>query len=753
MIISDFSGGITDNSRLGVTNQAEELDNFIVNDENGLTKRAGSYLFDSNIYRIYDQVPTSHIFEDQDNMFICAGRDLYRIYENSFGDKEITRLVGPSLGKAFNIGDENTKYSHSVWQKHILLTNDDYSIPVKAFIDENDNWKLVSAGLPKVDETNITFTPSAGTGADTYLYAMCYFYQYNVGTVTYEDFGACIFLSASSDGPIGANSMLINGIPELTNNSGFNYDLTNIKIKIYRTESTGSAFYEITELANGVTSYLDTTDDTSLLGGASLYEQGGIVGNDQPPLSKYNMIVENTAYYCNVKENDEEKGFRIRLSKTNDIDSCPAASYKDFDSDITGCSNIRNLPIVFAKDRFWRLDGVFAEDGSGSVIATLVSSTVGCVSNNSIVKLDSGLVFASNKGFAYTDGYRCFLLSNNFNKRYKKLIATEDRARQIYGTYDNLEGLIYWACQLDDTSKNNDSLFVMHEKKGTNTNACFTIWNNKTNFQPIAVMVNSNNELIRGDSRGLIFKHSYAYRADMKIDLTVSDPKEWNNAHIPFRYISTNLFTDNKDYKKLGGYITLRAKNISDLSLLLSSANNSYKNFGDMPEVRRRDGIVWEKPYVYWEDAGYEWENTEDIEETRNFPSGGQMRFFTKQIRIQPSWTEIESSSERCTAEVDITTTPFTVELTSTDFKWDDECVDYWIYFEDDNYEQGYLITSREDDQTIRIATPINPPTTGEKNWVIRGHNKKELLELVSYSVNTQVIGDKARPYTGENNA
>lgn len=753
MIISDFSGGITDNSRLGIINQAEELDNFIVNDENGLTKRPGSYLFDDNVYRIFDQVPTSHMFEDQDNMFICAGRDLYRIYEDVLEEKHITRLVGPSLGKAFSVGTSTTKYSHSIWQEHILITNDDYSIPVKAFIDETDTWRLVSAGLPEVDDTLITLTPSAGAGANTYLYAMCYFYQYNVGTVVYEDFGACIFMSASSNGAIGANSMTIDGIPELTNDNGYNYDLDNIKIKIYRTESTGTAFYEITELANGVTSYVDSTDDTALIGGASLYEQGGILGNNQAPLAKYNMIVENTAYYCNVKEDGEEKSFRIRLSKTNDIDSCPATFYKDFDSAITGCSNIRNIPIVFAKDRFWRLDGVFAEDGSGSVVATLVSSTVGCVSNNSIVKLDSGLVFASNKGFAYTDGYRCFLLSNHFNKRYKKLISTDERARQIYGAYDNLEGLIYWACQLDDTSNNNDSLFVMHEKKGTTTQACFTIWNNRTNFQPVAVMVNSDNQLIRGDTRGLLFKHSYFYRSDLKVDLTVPDPKEWVNSYIPFKYISTNLFSDNKDYKKLGGYITLRAKNISDLSILISSANNSYKNFGDMPEIRRRDGIVWDKAYEYWEDAGYEWANTEDIEETRNFPSGGQMRFFTKQIRIQPSWTVIEASSERCTADVDITTTPFTVTLTDVAFKWDDECVDYWIYFEDDDYTQGYLITSREDDQTIRIATPISPPTTGEKNWVMRGYNKKELLELVSYSVNTQVIGDKAKPYMGENNA
>lgn len=749
LTIADFSGGITDKVKLGITNQAERLNNFLISDEGGLVERDGSDLYDSTVYRVLSAEPVRYMFEEQDTIFICSNRNLYKIDSTP----TMVGLVGPTANQAFNIGTTSSMFSHALWQNHILFTSDSYASPVKAYIDGTGTWQLRTAGLPLIDVSAVTLTPSAGAGANTYIYAFCLFYTYQVGTVTYEDFGGVEYISASSNGDIGVGgrTMAIAGLPTLTNAGDMNYDLdavTGVKIKIFRTESTGTAMYLVGTVNNGTAVYTDNTPDTTLINSLPLYAQGGVVNNDTPPLSKYVMVVEGVAYYVNVKESGEEKGFRIRLSKKGDIDSCPGSFYKDFDADLTGCSFIRNIPIVFSKDKTWKITGIFDDSGNGSVEATLISSTIGCVSNNSIVQLDSGLVFASNKGFAYTNGYQVTVISDSIPDTYKTLISTDVRARAIYGAYDNVDGLIYWACKWDSTKPNNDALFILDEKKGIRQESCFTTWSNGYDFQPTAIMVNSSGELIRGDIRGFIFRHNPSYRADIKVDLGNPLPTAWAKVHIPYEYISTELFTDSNTNKKLGGSVMIRVKNHSDISLLISSANNGYKNFATLPEIRRRDGIIWGGKYIPWGTAGYEWENTEDIEEIRRFPAGGMMRYYTKQIRITPSWTEIEKSDTVCTATVNALVTPMTVTLdTPLTHDWCDDCEGYWIYFEDDNYTQGYMITGVIDPDTIRIATPIAPPVAGSKKWRIMGYSKNEKLEVVSYSIYTTLIGNQFKPY------
>lgn len=747
--IADFSGGITDNVKVGNPLQAEKLNNYLVNDENGLTKRDGSVIFSDTVYRILSAEPLRHMFQEQGEYFLCSNRNIYKV---TTAPAQVA-MAGPTLNQPFNVGATTSLFSHTLWQNHVLVASSSYAYPIKMFKDATATWQLRTAGLPRIDVSLTTLTPSAGAGANTYIYAFCWFYTYNVGTVVYEDFGGVEYLTASSNGDVGTGgrTMGIALLPALTNAGGLNYDIdavTGVKIKIYRTESTGTAMYLIGTVNNGTAVFTDNVADTALINNLPLYAQGGVVDNDAPPLCKYLMVVEGTGYYCNIKEGSEEKGFRVRLSKTGDVDSCPEDFYKDFDDDITGCSYIRNIPIIFARGKMWRLSGTFDDSGNGSVQATMISSTIGTVSHNSIIQTDGGLLFASEQGFAFTNGYQAFIISESFPKTYSRLVSTIDRASGIYGTYDKVRGLIYWACRWDDTKAQNDALFVLHEKKGIKKESCFTTWSNGYDFQPTSILINEDGYLIRGDVRGFIFKHGSLYRSDVKVDLGNPIPSTWGKTHIPYEYISTELFSNNKELKKLGGSVMVRSKNISDLSLLVSSANNGYKNFSTMPEIKRRDGIIWGGAYIPWGTPGFEWENTEDIEELRPFPAGGQMRFYTKQVKITPSWTEIEKSDDRCTATVNALVTPMRVTLdTPLTYDWCADCVDYWIYFEDDDYTQGYMITIREDGDNIRIATPIAPPTAGSKKWRIMGYPKNELFKLVSYTIYTSIIGNQFKPY------
>lgn len=736
--VADFSGGITDNIKLGFPNQAEKLDNVIITEEGGFKVRPGSRVYSNSAFRIPSTEKITH-FMDFDDLFVFSARHLYRVTSTP----SIVELRGSTNNLAFDAGDQDSKFCHSIWRNQALVTSDAYAKPSIVYND-SINWQLVTAGLPRLDLTGVTLTSSAGAGASTYLYSFCMYYTYTVGTVVHEVFSGVEFKQATSNVALGAGvTMTINNIPVLSNGATLNYG-TTVKIKIYRTEDAGTVPYEVGEVANGVINFVDTLSDADIVDLTPLYTVGGAVENDEPPLCKYNMVVENTAYYVNVSEDGEEKGFRIRLSKTGNILHCPESFYKDFDTDLTACSNIRSIPIVFANNKIWRLDGVFADDGTGGVVSTLVSSNIGCVSNESIIKLDSGLAFASEQGWAFTDGYRAWLISKHLLPvTYPKIVDKD----AICSAYDPVNGFLYWGVEMDGSSDANDTIFVLDEKKGIKSESCFTKWNNPNSFYPSAIIV-KDGELIRGDKYGLIYIHKEEYRNDTKPTFSGVLPEFWSNAHIPYNYTSTELFTDSKELKKFGGKVMLRAKNISDVSILLSSANNGYKNFNTMPEIRRRDGIIWGGKYIPWGTAGFEWQNTEDIEEIRHMGAGGQMRFYTKQIRITPAWTEIEKSDDRCTATIDDTTTPFTVTLdTPIDYDWDDDCVGYWIYFEGDNYVQGFEITSRDDSDNIRIATPLSPPSAGSQKWRIMGYPKRELIEVVSYSVFTTIVGNQFKPY------
>ncbi len=172
LTIADFSGGLTDNVKLGKTNQAEKINNFLVNDEGGLIKRNGSWLYDSIINRISSAEPVRHIIEEQDNVFICSNRNLYRISSTP----TLHVMAGPTVSQPFTVSTVDDYFSSTSWQGHIFFTNDSYAYPIKLYKDAAGTWQLRTSGVPLIDVSTVTLTPSAGVGINTYVYAFCWFY-------------------------------------------------------------------------------------------------------------------------------------------------------------------------------------------------------------------------------------------------------------------------------------------------------------------------------------------------------------------------------------------------------------------------------------------------------------------------------------------------------------------------------------------------------------------------------------------------
>ena len=68
-----------------------------------------------------------------------------------------------------------------------------------------------------------------------------------------------------------------------------------------------------------------------------------------------------------------------------------------------------------------------------------------------------------------------------------------------------------------------------------------------------------------------------------------------------------------------------------------------------------------------------------------------------------------------------------------------------YIYFADDNYTQGYLIT---DVSGLVLTVSGSPPSGAGKNWRLYGNSLTQRFGLASYAVNYTLLGDQTERYS-----
>ncbi len=719
LLLDNFSGGLTDNPKVKNPTKFEVMDNVLISDDLGIYSRPGSDFFHATANRVLNGENVDHLIdfalfdEDLPYYFWISGRHLYQVTSVP----AITDLLGPTGNLAFNLGTAGTtRYDKAFWKGHLLLTNDLFAKPIKLYND-GTNFNIRTAGLPAFT-TPPTVTAGAA-GANTYVYAFVRYYTYTVGTVVYEDFGSVTYVGLSSAAAPNANPVAITAIESLSNGATLNYDTANIKIKIYRTKNGLTTMYYLGEVTNGTLVYTDNTADTAL-STTVLYTDGGELDNDEPPTCKYIEIVNNKAYYSHVIEDGETKGFRTRISKANDIDSCPADLFVDTDGNLTASSSFNDFPILFEKNKTYRVVDTFDAFGRGYAKAVPISKNIGCVSNDSVIKTDEGLLFAGNVGWCYTDGYRVIKISEDLNTTYKQLISTTAKALKIVGSYDSINKFAYWIGQREDRSLRNDTTFVMHLRYGISANSVFTTW---SNYQPSFILVNRDNNLLRGDRFGYVFSHSNRLRNDPKVDYTKA-PAIWSKNAIVPDVITSELDCGLSDVQKWGTEARVRSKNISNLSLQVKVANDNMKDFANCDLIRQLDQITWGARYYYWGDADYLWQNTRDITKIIKMASSVGFRFYTRQLEFTLGFVEIENSVDTCTATVDMALR--TITLDNLAFVYPDYCDDHYIYIGD----YRYLILERTSDTVITVTDPAGTLVDGSIDWTIKGYPKDELWNV-----------------------
>lgn len=737
--VNDFSGGLTDNYVDAPQNRYQKADNFFITPNKKLLSRFGSKLYDAVNFQTpngNNRVGTLINYNNNSILFVHSGQDIF--YINTLWQK----LIGPSGYTVFTAGNFATKIAHAQWNRHLFVTNEAFSTPMKIYRDNLGVPQVRTAGLPAL-ATSPVFTPTVGT--NNYLYAAIYQYAYFVDTVEYQDFGPTAQVSVPLADAPNINPIVITAIPVLTNGVDQNWDTAAIKLKIYRTINNGDTFYYVGEVTNGTTTFNDTVSDATLQLNATLYTTGGILDNDPPPLAKFVHITNGTAFYAHIKEGTEIFSNRVQQSIQDDPDSCPVDFFIDVEEEIDGISSVKGVPIILCQKSIYRLDGFFDELGRGGLTYQKINDTAGCVSHNSILQTIDGIFWAGNDGFYFSDGYRVQKISDGFNDTYKVLVQNETQKKNITGAYDEDNKRIIWCVQTDPSSQDNDTWFMLDLRWGIRDDSTFTTASGGASFAPSSLVV-FNKELIRGDKRGYVFKHNENYLTDPRVDVFAL-PSVWGFETIVWDYRSASMSFGTSMVRKWVPKMSVSAKNVSNLSLQIRSNNDDNRQVLPLSPIRFRGNIVWGDIEVTWGDDSIIWGKDGIIDEIRRFPAKS-LRCDYKQIQMTNAYVNVTGSdalgSATSTAGVTVydSNVRYIVLDNLVDFSWPLESVGYYISFERDGYVQEYAVLTRTGSTITVVDADATSPVGAGLHWMLRGKPKNEVFNLLAYVVHFQPLTD-----------
>jgi len=642
---ADFGGGITDYPFEAPINMYEELDNIVLDPNDKANQRAGSLPYITDLPQLPVFVRPHNITTlSQETVFTAALDNLY------YPTTAWTPLLGISGVPAFNASSATMTSSFAEWNRHLFATTSEFSLPIKIFLDAGGTPQVRTAGLPIYPNT-FTLTPSVA-GTASYVYYIVYKYTYASGAVQFLDLSSPGTKQTLVAGVLGVNSITVGNITGFINSGGSSWDVTNITVEIYRTVNGGQVAYFVASLPNplgGTTSYVDSLVDATLQTRATLYSTLGIQPYDPPPLCKYVHVMNGRGYYAYTKDNTGEYPTRVYQSIQDDPDSVPPFFFVEVRDEIMGISSYGNTPIVFGKNKVYRLDGYFDELGRNGTVYEEISKITGCVSQNSIVQTDFGVFFAGAAGFYFTDGYKLFKISDHLNIRYKAIVQTPAQAAKIFGTYDPIERRVYWACSLQGDSEN-DTLFALDLTRPVTNKSTFTTWSNGDYFKPSAIGF-LNGDMLRCDSRGYVFRHLDSQANDPRIDISKSY-LDWGTKAIIWNIKSAHMNFGLPQIRKWASRILVTVRNLSNISIQINSINNDSDNPEPLKVIRFRDLLTWGDPNPIWGDPSLIWFFQGLVEQWRRFPAGS-LRFSYKQIQITNANCIIYRSDESSTINFD----------------------------------------------------------------------------------------------------
>lgn len=744
--VEDFSGGVTDYYLNAPPNKMKTCHNLLINVYPGIGKpftRPGSELYDVGDAQIpLGSQRIGMAFYYKDILHLQSSSKLYYYNESLPSGTRWVAVQGPAptSNNAFIGATSTTYFTYANWNYHTLVASSDYAYPKKIIVNNSGVPEVMEAGLPQINSAGISFA-SAGSG-NNWLYKFVYRQDYTCkGSVQFSDYGPTSLSRELSGKNI---PVTITNIPVLSNGATSNFRTNDIKVEIYRTANNGAVFYKVGEVTNGTTSFVDNVNDTTLQTNEILYTTGGVVDNDRPLRCKIVHVMGDVAFYANIKDDsNQELNFRIYHSIPGDIDSVPLTFYTDVDDEIMAVSSTKNNAVILCRNSIYRIDGFFDELGRGGMLTERISDTCGAVSHQCAVQALDGVFWLGVDGAYFTDGFKVVKLNQDYDKTYRTFVTKSNEIDvannlKIQGKYDRKKNRIWWTIQREEGAfiDEVDACYVLDLNWGIKENATFTTVGG-TSFSPTAIEF-INGEMVRCDKRGYVFLHRDALLADPKIDITVS-PSLWVKEAIIYELESVAYNFGTAATRKWVTQVNVACESTSNLSLSIVSNNDDQRKVASLLPIRYRGNIIWGEPDIYWGDISLEWDRRGLISEKRRMPAKN-LRCNFKSIKMTNAKVAIINSDQIGTSDVNSAAKTATLSDV-VKYDWPTNSVDYFISFENDGYEDEYLVTSRTDD-VLTFNDPLNSSVTSSgSKWVLRGYPKDEVLNLLNFSLIFDVSG------------
>lgn len=742
--VDDFSGGMTDNILGAQSNKFENADNFYlqkVSSKARILTRPAMRAYTSA--RVATNAAINHTFDVENKIFNISST---RIYENT--TSAFTEVVGPT-NKAFNLGDTDSKYAVGIWQKHAMIASDAFAKIIRLY-KTGSSWTLNNLGLPALSGTATLAT--AGSG-HTYGYAFHYFTEYDNQGVTFAEQGAITFQSISTNNAIsGANPVTITPPAgwTITNGANDNYDLTSLKVRIWRTQNGGTTYYFVTEQDYDFVSYSDTSTDATISASSNevLYTNGAddVPMHEQPPQAKMLHIVNDILCLAHVLEGGEYLPNKLRLTNRFQPWSSPSEFYEEFDEEIVGLNSFNIYPIVFCKNKIYRLEGFFLPDGSGGVTKKLISSTAGCLSNRSVIRTDIGLFWAGNDGFYFTDGYQVQRISNDLLVSYLGITETVAQKAAITGTYYPRLQAVAWAMKTDSGLDTADKIYLTYLQAGVSDSMPFTTWSGGDvvdNFRPTSLH-HVEGSLYMGSYDGYLFSFDHDLFSDHRVEIGVA-VSSWVNKAIIYDYKSPAFDFGSSSVKKWVTKLCMSFENAGSISLQPYSINDNSNDLRSLKLIDQRGDIAWGDYTIPWADDSVAWNYTPIISVKRMFPKNG-LRCFYKQVVFTNAYAEYETSAIVGTATFDGSAN--TAVLDDTDLEWPEDVIDYFISTSSDDYSTQFKIDARTT-TTLTLEDTDDVLPSGSFSWKIQGYRRDEIVRIISYTLDYGMTSQSGEVHRG----
>jgi hypothetical protein len=279
---------------------------------------------------------------------------------------------------------------------------------------EYDSVKPTELGFQVWPENQAATTSSTGGN----MSAQQYYYQF---TYEWTDAQGNLHRSAPSIPllvDLTASMTMTNEVTLAVPTDRLTYKIAPNPIRIvgYRWSVAQQVYYQFTSVTNPfinntAVDYITITDtlaDSSILGNAIIYTTGGVVEDIAPPACIDSALFNNRLWLIDAEDRNllwfskqVIENVPVEMSDLLTIYVAPTSGAQGSTGPMTALAAMDDKLIIFKHDAIYYINGIGPDNtgaNSGYSDPVFISSAVGCSNPSSIVLMQNGLMFQSDKG-------------------------------------------------------------------------------------------------------------------------------------------------------------------------------------------------------------------------------------------------------------------------------------------------------------------------------------------------------------------